>query len=486
MNILLTGASGYIGRRLLPILVQAGHTVYAVVRDPSRFEVPEPLQDKVTVCKADLLKIHSLKNLPKDIDAAYYLVHAMSQSSDGFKQLEERQALNFNSYTESTSCRQVIYLTGIANDDKELSEHLKSRLCTEDALRKGAVRVTALRAAIIIGSGSASFEIIRDLTEKLPFMLAPKWLNNRCQPIAIRDVIRYLQSVLIHPKAIGQVFDIGGPDIMTYKEMLLKYAKVRGIARTIVPVPYFSTRLSSYWLTFITSAPYRLARSLAESLHSEVVCKIEGIKKIDDHSCLSYEEALELALGKIEQNEVVSSWRESLMASSRRRLGDNFEAYMQVPSFGCLSDKQTMNFDCNRYEKVLDNIWQIGGERGWYYANYLWEIRGIMDKTVGGVGLRRGRRSPSRLRAGDSLDFWRVIVADRKKGRLLLYAEMKLPGEAWLEFKVKRNEKENTCTLTQTATFRPRGLAGRLYWYSILPLHYFIFRNMAKNIIEHD
>jgi uncharacterized protein YbjT (DUF2867 family) len=480
MKILLTGSTGYIGRRLLPVLVEAGHHVVCLVRDRRRFDwedfTPEFLQ-QVTVIELDLNEKPDTTQMPADIDAAYYLVHSMSTSHANFTSLEAESAWNFVNLVNATNARQVIYLSGIVND-ADLSDHLLSRKNVEDILKQAKAPLTVLRAAIIIGSGSASFEIIRDLVEKLPVMIAPKWLKTRCQPIGIRNVIEYLHGVLLRPETFGQTFDIGGTEVLTYKEMLYGFARVRKLKRLIISVPVLSPKLSSLWLVFVTSTTFSLARSLVSSMKNEVICGDNRIHKIVPVKLLSYEEAVRLAFDKISQKSVISSWKDSLAAGT---LDKNFLNNVQVPEHAVFTDKQQVAFNRSR-EDVINNIWCIGGNRGWYFGNWMWRIRGMMDKMVGGVGLRRGRRSETDLKAGDALDFWRVLVADKNHGRLLLYAEMKLPGEAWLEFKIV--ESAGKTSLHQTATFRPLGLLGRLYWYTVLPFHGLIFPRMAKNIVR--
>ncbi|MBT8326639.1 MAG: SDR family oxidoreductase [Bacteroidia bacterium] len=469
MKILLTGATGYIGKRLLPVLVEAGHEVVCCVRDPKRFSPPESLKDSISVLKLDLLDEDSLKAIPNDIDGAYYLVHSMSSSGD-YQNLEEVSAINFRNALQSTNVNHVVYLSGIVNDSK-LSKHLSSRKNVETELSKGDYHFTALRAGIIIGSGSASFEIIRDLVEKLPLMITPKWLNTKCQPIGISDVIAFLSKSLFNPKTFNQNFDIGGPDVLSYKEMLLTFGKQRNLKRRIYVVPIMTPRLSSYWLYFVTSTSYKLATSLVNSMKVEVVCSDNRINTLLDVQPLTYIEALERAFNKIESNEIVSSWKDAYSSSG---LNFNISEFIQVPSFGCFKDSRSRAFE-NR-DGCIDKIWSIGGITGWYYGNWLWRIRGIIDKFVGGVGLRRGRTSPNSINVGDTIDFWRVLYANKEEGRLLLFAEMKLPGEAWLEFKVVDNQ------LIQTATFRPLGLAGRVYWFAVLPFHGFIFDGMLRQL----
>ena len=478
MKILLTGATGYIGKRLLPVLLENGHEITCLVRDPRRFELEESLKEKVRIVKADLLDEASLKNLPTDIDAAYYLVHSMGGSPD-FYSAEAHSAENFTNYLNTTSAQQLIYLSGLSYGEK-LSQHMASRSNVEQILRSGRVPVTVLRASIIIGSGSASFEIIRDLVEKLPVMITPKWLNSRCQPIAIRDVLFYLAEALTCEKCRNQTLDIGGPDVLTYKQMLLKLAELRGLKRRIITLPVLTPKLSSYWLYFITSTSFSIARSLVESLKADTVVKNDQIKTLIPHQCISYEEALKLAFSKIEQNSVISSWSDALVSGTIRQ---DYMDFVQVPQNGVLTDKQVIPLE-GEHKHVLDNIWQIGGQRGWYKTDWLWNIRGFLDKLVGGVGLRRGRRHPYNLQAGDTLDFWRVLLADKQNQRLLLYAEMKLPGEAWLQFRIF--DENGKSYLEQLAVFRPKGLWGRLYWYSLLPFHFIIFGGMARNLAKNE
>jgi len=477
MRVLLTGANGYIGTRLLPVLLEAGHEVICMVRDPRRFALESDFGDQVRIITGDLLNRESLQNIPKDIEAAYYLVHSMSSSKAGFSDLELESAGNFVSAVKDTACQQIIYLTGIVNDDN-LSDHLNSRLAVEKELKKAEIPLTVLRAAIIIGSGSASFEIIRDLAEKLPVMVAPKWVNTRCQPIAIRDVLAYLTGVLGNEKAKNETFDIGGPDILTYKEMILQYGQSRGLKRWIITVPVLTPRLSSLWLNLVTSVPYALARSLVDSMKNEVICHDGKIKLVVPRTCFSYKEALSMAFEKIEQNSIVSSWKDAL---NRGYLDTSFMDQVKVPAKGTLEYKVKRKFERDE-DEVFNNIWSIGGNTGWYYLDWLWSLRGLLDKMFGGVGARRGRTSNSTLQAGDVLDFWRVLLADKKSKRLLLYAEMKIPGEAWLEFKVVNYH--GVSYLSQIATFRPSGLWGRLYWYSMLPFHLVLFNGMAKRITK--
>lgn len=468
MKILLTGASGYIGKRLLPVLVKAGHEVICCVRDTKRFTLPTSLQSNVTVVQLDLLDEASLRVIPKDIDGAFYLVHSMSASSD-YLALEKQSAVNFRNAIDKTDAKHVVYLSGIINET-ELSPHLASRKNVEVELGKGRYAITTLRAGIIVGSGSASFEIMRDLVEKLPVMVTPKWLDTKCQPIGISDVIQILFKTIFEPSTFDKDFDIGGPDVLSYKEMLLEFGAARNLKRYIFIVPVMTPRISSYWLYFVTSTSYKLAIALVNSMKIEVICRNNEINRLLGIHPMSYRQSLERAFSKIERNEVVSSWKDAFISSN-----SNFDIseFLQVPTYGCFTDVKESPI-VNR-ASCIQNVWSIGGEKGWY-ANGLWRVRGFIDKLVGGVGLRRGRTSEDDINVGDALDFWRVLYADKNEGRLLLFAEMKLPGEAWLEFRVTETK------LIQTATFRPLGVLGRLYWYSVLPFHGIIFGGMVKQL----
>ena len=472
MKILLTGATGYIGKRLLPILVKQGHEVVCCVRDKNRFYCPIEFQKNVSVIEVDFLKIETLTAIPTNIDAAYYLIHSMSDPDENYDDLEKLSAENFVYGIEKTTATQVIYLSGIVND-KSLSKHLSSRKKVEDVLNSGKFAMTTLRAGIIVGSGSASFEIIRDLVNKLPVMITPKWLKTRCQPIAITDVLEFLSKSLLNPVTYGNSFDIGGPDILTYKEMLLGFAKAKKLKRWIYTVPIMTPKLSSYWLYFVTSTSYKLASALVSSMKVEVICNDNKINDLLDVNPMSYEQALSRALIKVDEDKVASSWKDSLVSG---RFNSNISEFLKVPKKGCYIDRRKKEIENKDY--TIERIWSIGGETGWYYGDWLWNFRGFIDKLFGGVGSRRGRTNKHDIHSGDALDFWRVLYANKEEGKLVLYAEMKLPGEAWLEFKIINN------TLYQSATFRPKGIWGKLYWYTILPFHGFIFNGMLNKLIR--
>ena len=379
MKILLTGATGYIGKRLLPALVNQGHHVICLVRDSKRFEIKESMADHIQVVEADLLERNSLNKIPADIDGAYYLVHSMSDAAE-YLELEKQSAINFREAMNATEVQHVVYLGGIVNDES-LSRHLGSRLEVERQLSKGKYHFTALRASIIIGSGSASFEIIRDLVEKLPIMVAPKWLRTRSQPIAISDVIRILRKTMLNQETYDDNFDIGGPDILSYKEMLMGFAKARGLPRYIYIVPVMTPKLSSYWLYFITATSYKLAQALVDSMKVEVVCRDSRINQILDIEPLRYQDALKRTLAAIEENQIISSWKDAFASGDLQfKLSD----FINVPKFGCFQDLRKSKV--KDHATTLNRIWQIGGSTGWYYGNWLWKLRGYMDKMVGGVG----------------------------------------------------------------------------------------------------
>jgi uncharacterized protein YbjT (DUF2867 family) len=471
MKILLTGVTGYIAQRLLPVLLEQGHEVVCCVRDRGRFNSAKYQSPMLSLIKVDFLKKETLQQIPDDIDVAYYLIHSMSTRSGDFGDLEEICATNFKHRLDQTQARQVIYLSGITNTE-ELSKHLESRKNVESILAGSRFALTTLRAGIIVGSGSASFEIIRDLVEKLPFMITPRWLKTKCQPIAIRNVVQYLIGVISREETYNQTFDIGGPEVLTYKEMLLRFAKIRGLKRRIVIVPVMTPKISSYWLYFVTATSYPLAKNLVNSMKVDVICKPNNLGSLLGIEPIDYDTSIRMAFDKIEQNQVLSSWKD---AQTSTLFKEGFSKFIEVPSNGCFKDIRSR--ELKDAETSMKKIWAIGGKTGWYCGNWLWELRGFLDQLMGGVGMRRGRKSDTEIYAGDALDFWRVLLANKQERRLLLYAEMKLPGEAWLEFRI---DAQNV--LTQTATFRPLGLMGRLYWYAVLPFHGFIFKGMIDRI----
>ncbi len=474
-KVLVSGASGFVGKRLILQLLEQGHEIYALcrVKGTTLFSEQRP---NLHYIWGDLRSDETLDSFPSDIEAAYYLVHSMAEIVSDLSKVELQVAEQFVKGLKRTRAEQIIYLGGIINDEKNLSPHLQSRLLVEKILKESGIKFTILRASIIIGSGSASFEIIRDLCEKLPFMIAPKWVNTACQPIAIRDVIFYLTAVLLNKACYDQTFDIGGPEVLTFKDLLLQYAKFRHLKRWIISVPVLTPRLSSFWLVFITSVRFSICFYLVESMKISSIQKLEGIKTLIPHTCLTYTQALELAFQRIAQNEVVSTWMD---AWDIKDIDPSIEKYVEVPKEGCLKDIRKVLVKDTK-EDAIKRIWCIGGKTGYYSVDWAWKLRGFIDKLIGGVGLNRGRRHPTEIHIGDSIDFWRVLRADKEKGDLIFFSNMKVPGEAWLEFKLEK--KENGWMVVQTATFRPRGILGRLYWYMLYPFHLVIFQKMAKSL----
>lgn len=383
MKILLTGATGYIGIRLLPVLLSQGHEVICCVRDKDRFNISGFDAARVSVVEVNFLDEKTLENIPEDIEVAYYLIHSMSTSVRDFERLEKISAVNFRNRLDHTNAMQVIYLSGIINEEK-LSRHLSSRKAVEHALAEGSYHLTTLRAGIIVGSGSASFEIIRDLVEKLPLMVAPRWLNTRAQPIAIRNVVQFLTGVLSHPETYDRSFDIGGPDILSYREMLLIFARTRKLRRAIWVVPVMTPKLSSFWLYFITSTSYRLAVNLVHSMKVEVVCEENDLKDILRIELLTYKEAVKLAFDRIAQQEIISSLTDAL---SSHTLEKGIADLVQVPTHGCFTDIKEAFLEDE--DMVLDRIWAIGGKQGWYYANW-YGVSGVFLINLRGVWVYAG------------------------------------------------------------------------------------------------
>lgn len=476
---MITGATGFVGKRLALQLLSQGHEVFALSRIKGEKAFAEDKPNLFYVW-GDLKNPESLAEIPKDIDAAYYLVHSMSKIVSDLAQTEVDIANNFLKGLQHTRVKQIIYLGGIINDEKKLSPHLRSRLLVEKELQKSSIPVTVLRSSIIIGSGGASFEIIRDLCEKLPIMIAPKWVHTKCQPIAIRDVIFYLSHVLLNSNCYQKTFDIGGPEVFTFKEMMLIYSKFRHLHRWIIDVPFLTPRLSSYWLVFITSVRLSLCTYLVESMKLSTIVKLDEIQRILPHKCITYREALELAFKKIALNQVDSTWMDAWEIDAD---DPNIDNYVHVPLEGSLKDVQKIAVQDSK-EDAIKRIWAIGGKTGYYALNWAWRLRGFLDQMIGGIGLNRGRRHPTEIQVGDSIDFWRVILADKEKSHLILFSDMLVPGEAWLEFRIE--QKGDQYLLVQSAIFRPKGILGRIYWYSLYPIHVIIFHQMAKAIAGYD
>ena len=472
--ILVTGATGYIGGRLVPILLDRGLEVRCLARNPKKLE-GRSWSDRVQIVRGDVLDLDSLREALAGCSAAYYLVHSMMAGTRSFADRDRQGARNFAVAAAGAGLERIVYLGGLGKRGEAHSEHLASRHEVGDLLREGDVPVTELRAAMIIGSGSASFEMMRALAKRLPVMICPRWVETRNQPIAVRDVLAYLVGCLDEPRTAGGTFDIGGPDVLTYREMMLRCAGIFGRKPRIVTVPVLTPRLSAYWINLVTPIPAALAFPLVEGLRSEVVCGDDRIAELVPIERTSFGQAVRWAIDRVADNDVSTRWANAALPSRATMLGrPRFE-----PETFPLRDVQRVEVRAPS-RALFDRVRRIGGSHGYYYGDTLWAIRGLMDRLVGGVGLRRGRRDPVNVYVGDALDFWRVedFISGR---RLLLHAEMRVPGEAWLEFVVEPID-DGRSTLTQTAYFRPAGLRGRLYWYGSLPVHIFIFSGMARSI----
>ncbi len=468
--ILVTGATGYVGGRLVPRLLASGRRVRCLVRDPERLK-GRGWAGEVEVVAGDVLEPSTLPPAFEGVDVAYYLVHSMA-AGHGFHERDVSAARAFATAAAQAGVRRVVYLGGLGDPDADLSQHLRSRQDTGDALRESGVPVTEFRAAVVVGAGSISFEMIRYLTERLPVMVCPQWVFTRVQPIAVADLLEYLVAALDVPGSAGRVVQVGGADVLTYGEMMQGYARVRRLRRRLLPVPVLTPRLSSYWVHLVTPIPGAVARPLIEGLRNETIVRdgsagelFPGIRPVP------YEEAVRRAVAHLEARDVETAWSDALVTSQ----GDRAPVTLGVREGLQLERRQTHVPAAP--EDVFAVIAAIGGERGYPVYDWAWEVRGALDRVVGGVGLRRGRRDPVELRPGDALDFWRVEAVE--PGRLLrLRAEMKVPGRAWLEFET-RPEGDGT-RLVQTAYFAPRGLAGLLYWYALYPAHGRIFSGMMQ------
>lgn len=468
MKVLLTGSSGYIGRRLKQKLLEDENIeLRLLVRNKK--SVSNDLNKKIEVFEGDTFNVDSLKDALKDVDVAYYLIHSLS--SENYKNLDRISAANFLNMANECNVKRVIYLGGLGVKNENTSEHLLSRIETGEVLSSNEnVQTIWLRAGVIIGSGSASFEIIRNLTEKLPILTTPKWVNTKAQPIAIDDVLSYLYNSL-YLKVDGNLTVDIGSEKLSYKDMMLKTAKVLGLKRIIIPLPFMSINLSSYWLNLFTPVPFGVAKALIEGLKSEVTIQNDNaVKYFPTIKPISYEDSVKNAIKEIEENQVISRWNDTGSGIWEKNSSNNISQALFI-------DRKELDISNIEHKKIYQTFTSIGGENGWFDFDFLWEIRGFLDKMIGGVGLKRGRRSQCDLRISDCLDFWKVVDL-KENERLLLYAQMKVPGEAWLEFRIKDNK------LIQSAYFYPKGLLGRLYWYTLVPLHYFVFNNMIKSIIK--
>lgn len=476
--ILVTGATGYVGARLVNALLEKGYRVRATGRSAEKLWArPWANHPGVEIFPADLLDQVSAQKVLRGCRAAYYLVHSMVPGEKDFAGADRRAASNLAAGAGKEGLERIIYLSGLGESSPDLSRHLKSRSETAEILRQGKTPVTVLRAAMIIGSGSASFEILRYLVERLPVMVTPRWVRTLCQPIAIRDALGYLTGVLEKKETLGETYDIGGADVRTYDEIMRLYAEEAGLPkRWVIPVPVLTPRLSSYWIHLITPVPASLARPLAEGLRNPVVCVDRRIRTIIPQDLLDCRGAIREALRKTRAGEIISRWTDAGKMSSPALVlaGDSPWAGGTV-----FRDERKVRIPAEP-ARVWAPLIRIGGESGWYYGDWLWRVRGWADRLAGGVGFRGGRRNREELRAGDTVDFWRVLEV-RENERLLLKAEMKLPGEAFLEFFIEPC-KSGVSILKQTAVFYPRGLGGLLYWYVMFPFHLVIFRGMLREL----
>jgi uncharacterized protein YbjT (DUF2867 family) len=473
--ILVTGATGYVGGRLVEHLLKRGYSVRVLVRDATRLS-GRPWRDQVDIVEGDVLKAETLPPALAGVERAYYLIHSMIGSSD-FHERDLLAARTFSSAAYAAGVERLIYLGGLGNPETDLSHHLRSRQQTGGALRESGIAVTEFRAAVIVGSGSLSFEMIRYLTERIPVMICPHWVFTRIQPIAIRDVLDYLVEALEQPESRGQILEIGGADVVTYGDMMLGYARLRGLRRILVPVPVLTPRLSSYWIHLVTPIPASLARPLVEGLRNEVIVRDERARRLfPTIQPVSYHTAVARALERIERGQVNTAWSDALFTTQR-----------DVPPV-ILSTHEGMIHEVRRLtvrasaDAVYHVAASLGGDRGWLFLNWAWHLRGALDRLIGGVGMRRGRRDPVVLRVGDAVDFWRVEAVE--PGRLVrLRAEMKVPGRAWLQFEAVPLDVGFT-RLVQTAFFAPRGVPGLLYWYTLYAIHGVIFAGLCKRIAE--
>jgi uncharacterized protein YbjT (DUF2867 family) len=471
MKIFLTGATGYIGGRLAPRLIEAGHSLRCLSRSPRKLD--DELwshRNDVEVVQGDMSDADELAEQMRGCDAAYYLVHSMVSAGDTYAEKDRQLARNFATAAEKAGVKRMIYLGGLGEMGEDLSAHLRSRREVEKILAESSVPLTSFRAAMIIGSGSASFEILRYLVERLPVMLTPRWVRTECQPIAVRNVLHYLVACLDVPETAGRELDIGGPDVVTYRRLMRIMQEERGLPRRLViPVPVLTPKLSSLWIHVITPISSKIARPLAEGLKNRVVVENHDAERLMPQRLLSCRESIAAALGKLAAADVETSWSDAGPIPT-----DPDWAGGKV-----FVDARSREVDASA-EAAFTAACRIGGGRGYHSADFLWTLRGVMDRVIGGPGLRRGRRDPDEIAYGDAIDFWRVTGIE--EARLLeLRAEMKVPGIATLTFEMEPTG-ENRCTLTQTARFKPKGLLGLGYWYAVLPLHGIVFNAMLAGI----
>jgi uncharacterized protein YbjT (DUF2867 family) len=473
LQVLVTGATGYVGGRLVPRLVAAGHQVRVLARDPARLEGRPWLAD-VAVAQGDVFDPATLAAAMTQIEVAYYLIHSLGGGAD-FEERDVLAARRFGQAAQAAGVGRIIYLSGLGDPAADLSPHLRSRQQTGAALREAGVPVTEFRAAVIVGAGSVSFEMVRHLTERVPLMICPRWVRTRIQPIAVRDVLDYLTAALDTPASAGQVIEIGGADVLSYGAMMLRYARSRGLRRWLVPVPLLTPRLSSYWVHWVTPIPATIARPLIDGVRSEVIVRSATARTLfPTLQPLSYAAAVHEALTQLDAGQIETVWTDALATSQGVR-----EPVALTAAAGMIVERRQRVAQASP-EAVYRVFTSLGGARGWLYANRLWQLRGLADRMLGGVGMRRGRRHPTEVRVGDALDFWRIEAT--QPGRMLrLRAEMKVPGRAWLQFDAEPQPTGGTLLL-QTASFAPKGLSGLLYWYGLYPVHRAIFSGMIAAV----
>lgn len=473
--LLVTGATGYIGGRLVPRLLEAGYPVRVLVRDPKRLE-GRPWLPRVEVAEGDALDPASLRRALEGVSTGYYLIHGM-QGSQSDAERDLQAARHFIRQAEAAGIERIIYFGELTNPAAGLSPYLRARRETGEILKSGRVPVTEFRAGMVIGSGSALFEMLRYVAERQPLFICPRWWFSLAQPIAIRDVLAYLVDALSTPDSLGETIEIGGADRLTYADMLRAYCRLRGLKRLLLPLPVYAPRLSAYWVHMVTPVHWRVVLPLIEGLHADLLVQGDAARRLFPHiQPLDFETALRLALGRVQSDEVETSWMDALVVSQ----GDTRPVTLTTRE-GMIIETRRLVLDLPP-APVFRAYTGLGGERGWLYLNWTWRVRGWVDKLVGGVGLRRGRRHPDELRVGEALDFWRVEAIEPER-LLRLRAEMKVPGKAWLEFQ-SIPQPDGKTLLTQTAYFAPLGLSGFLYWYLLYPVHAFIFSGMIRKVGE--